>query len=211
MRFKNRKQAGQLLSEKLHHLKNENPIVLALPRGGVPVAFEVANSLGCELNVLISRKIGAPLQPELALGAICETAPPIWNQNLLDSLRRNTDDLKNIINNEHQKIQSYIKQFRNNKPLPSFENQTLILVDDGIATGATFFAAVRYLNQLNPKKIIAAIPVTSTTAQIRINDYVNEFISLISTDTLSSIGEWYEDFTQVSSEEVIKILSSCAF
>jgi putative phosphoribosyl transferase len=208
MIFRNRQQAGQQLAEELKKKNYENPLILALPRGGVPVAAEVARRLHAPLEVLLVRKLGAPFQPELALGAICEDSPPLWKDSLLYQTGLEPDDLGACLEQEKAKILKQKKLFRQGRPLQALSGRTLIVVDDGLATGATMEAAVRYLKHLAVNRLVVAVPVGAAAAIANLRGKTNEVIVLQSPVDLMSIGQWYEDFSQVSDSKVIDILKS---
>lgn len=206
MNFYNRQHAGRLLAEKLESFKFQNPIILALPRGGVPVAAEVATVLDAPLEVLAVRKIGAPFQPEVAVGALCEDEKPLWRQKLLSNLELKPEDLENSVNAEIEKVRQQIKLFRQGRSLASVKGRTVIVVDDGLATGATMWAAISFLQHHDAKKIVVAAPVSATSAAEKFRSSGTQVVATFETEDLNSVGEWYEDFSQVSNEEVIQIL-----
>lgn len=207
MIFQDRKHAGMLLAKKLEKYKNTNAIVLALPRGGVPVAAEIATALESSLDVLLVRKIGAPFYSELAVGAICEEEEPIWNQSILYQLGLTTDDLRHTVSAEREKIKNQMKIFRKSQKLSSISNKTVIIVDDGLATGATMSAAVKFLKKKCVKKIIIAVPVAAKSSSEKLKNKVDEIVALEEREDLMSVGQWYSDFTQVSDQEVVEILN----
>ncbi len=206
MIFHDRKHAGQLLAQKLRKYKKENSIVLALPRGGVPIAAEVASFLGAALDVLIVRKIGAPFQSELAVGAVCEESKPIWNNSILYQLGLEPGDLERTVGIEREKIKNQIKLFRGMRKFPSLNKKTIIIVDDGLATGATISAAIQYLKKKAVTKIIVAVPVAAASTAARLRSQIDEVVVLEERENLMSVGQWYEDFSQVTNDEVVEIL-----
>ncbi len=210
MVFAHRQQAGELLAAQLHPWAKPPPLVLALPRGGVPVALPIARALHAPLQVIISRKVGAPFQPELALGALCENDTPRWNKELLQHLDINTNDLTQTLMEEKSKIQNYIKLFRHGKPLSLKGHDTLILVDDGLATGATVISAIEYLKSKGDGKIkiIVATPVAAADTITKIKPMVDDIVCLQIPSDFTCVGEWYKDFPQVSSEEVVQMLQA---
>lgn len=206
MPFQNRKHAGQLLAAKVLHLKAENPILLALPRGGVSVAAEIAKELEIPLEVLVVRKIGSPFSSEVAVGAICEHAEPIFSDYMLAQMGLNPDSLKAAIQQEKKEVDRQLKEFRNNRPL-NIARKTVILVDDGLATGATMLAAIQCMNKKGAKKIVVAVPVAAALMAQSLRKKVDEVIAVEERNDLWSISRWYEDFTQVSDEDVKRSLS----
>jgi putative phosphoribosyl transferase len=212
MIYENRKMAGQLLAQKLKKYKseynNEDVIVLALPRGGVPVAEGVALEIQAPLEILAVRKIGAPHSHELALGAICEKESPFWNSSLLDQLGLRPLDVQEEVFNQRLRIDEQILKFRKGEGPSDYLGKVLIIVDDGLATGATAMAAARYLKGAGANKVVLAVPVASSSSLAKVRDWVDEVVVLQSREDLSSVGEWYNDFSQVSDEEVISILKN---
>lgn len=206
MIFHDREQAGQLLAEKLQKFKDGNSVVLALPRGGVPIAAEVAKSLNIPLEILTVRKIGAPFQPELAVGALCEDDEPIWNESILSELGLHYNDLEPVITEEADKIKHYVHLFRHDQEFPDLTNKVAIVVDDGLATGATMLAAIHYLKKKGADKIIVAVPVAAGVTAQHLRDQVDQVIVLSEEENLRSVGEWYKDFTQVEDNEVLSFL-----
>jgi predicted phosphoribosyltransferase len=206
MIFTDRQQAGQLLGKRLASYKGENSIILALPRGGVPVASEIATALKTPLDVLVVRKIGYPLHPEVALGAICENDEPLWNEQLLSQTGLRPEDLTNTVLLESEKIKRQIRTFREGRPLPSLFKKTVIVVDDGLATGATVAAALEYLKKQNVAKIVVAIPIAADSSARRLRSQVDSVVTVVEPEDLMSVGQWYDDFSQVSDDEVIEIL-----
>lgn len=206
MIFRDRKHAGQLLAQKLKSYKSTSTLVLALPRGGVPVAEEIANSLQAPLDVLIVRKIGAPYQPELAVGAICEDSEPFYNDSILFQLGLEPDDLGRIISAEREKIKKQTRLFRQSRALPSVVQKIVIVVDDGLATGATMAAAVKYLKKQGAMKVVIAVPVAATSSIKKFKGKVDDVVVYEEREDLMSVGQWYYNFSQVSDEEVTAIL-----
>ncbi len=211
MLFKNRVDAGQLLAEKLSHygsrFSSENPLILALPRGGVPVAFEVARALGAQLDVFIVRKLGAPGQPELALGAIASGGTIVWNQDIIRALSLSTASLQHIVERESAEVIRRERAYRGYRPQPRVSDRILILIDDGMATGATMLAAVQALRAKNPHKLIVAVPVAASEACNAIQQHVDEIICLEKPAPFFGVGTWYDDFTQTTDQEVSDLLA----
>jgi erythromycin esterase-like protein/predicted phosphoribosyltransferase len=203
MVFQNRKHAGRLLSRALSHYQNEDAIILALPRGGVPVASEIAAALKLPLDVLIVRKIGAAFQAELAAGAVSEDEEPIWNQSVLSQIGLDTEDLAPTLRSEKEKIKKQREMFRNGEKISSFVNKTAIVVDDGLATGFTMMAAIKYLKKKGAKKIVVAVPVAAEKSARQLKTKVDDVIILEKPADLWSVSQWYDDFSQVSDEEVM--------
>lgn len=203
MIFQDRKHAGRLLGEALSHYKNEDAIIFALPRGGVPVAAEISAALKLPLDVLIVRKIGAAFQAELAAGAICEDEQPIWNQSVLSQIGLNTDDLAPTLRVEKEKIKKQRALFRNNEKVSSVSHKTVIVVDDGLATGFTMLAAIKFLRKKGAAKIVVAVPVAAEKSARQLKSKVDEVVVLEKPVDLWSVSQWYDDFSQVEDEDVV--------
>ncbi|MDD5465524.1 MAG: phosphoribosyltransferase family protein [Candidatus Omnitrophica bacterium] len=208
--FRDRKEAGELLANELKYLSGKNVVVLGIPRGGIIVAAEVARVLAAKLDIVLSRKIGAPGNPELAIGSIGEDGKFFLNEGL--ALRVGAD--KNYIESERirqlAEIKNRIKKCRQVKPKVSLEGQTVIIIDDGVATGATMQAALLAAGRQKAKKVIAAIPVGAKESIDLLADYADELIVLRVPGFLGAIGEFYENFEQTSEEEVLSALREAA-
>lgn len=204
--FKNREEAGKILTEKLLEFQNIDPVILALPRGGVPIAYEIALKLHAALDVVLVKKIGAPGHEEFAIGAIAEDEKPILNEKIISQYKFNPDDIENMIIKRISEIRARSKVYRQKYPAIPLKGRNVIVVDDGLATGATMLAAISWLRTQDVKKIIVATPVSSKEAADEIKKNVDEFISLIIPENMMAVGMWYKDFTQVSDEEVLKCL-----
>ncbi|MBI3753813.1 MAG: phosphoribosyltransferase [Deltaproteobacteria bacterium] len=208
MLYKDRRDAGKKLASKLIHYKNrEDTLVLALPRGGVVVGDEIARVLHCPLDIIIIRKIGAPMQPELAIGAISETGTVVLNQDIISVYGISEQYIKREISRQKEEIARRISLYRGGKGITSVGGKVIILVDDGVATGATIKAAIETLKREKISRLVAALPVSSVSAQSDIKDMVDEWICLQSPSNFMAVGGYYEDFTQVTDEEVVEILT----
>ena len=208
MKFKNRTEAGKLLAKKLiHHQNKHNILILALPRGGVPVAFPIAKKLHVPLDLLLVKKIGVVGYDELAMGAIVFNAPPIFNQEILQQCPVTPEKLNEMIAEKQAILQERNKLYRHNKPAPDSKNKIVIIVDDGIATGASMRAAILAIKNQQPKKIIVAIPVADKAICDELAQIADEVICLYQPKSLSAVGQWYEDFTQVSDARVFALLN----
>lgn len=207
--FNDRESAGELLSEKLENYSNlQDTIILAIPRGGVVVGREISKKLNLPLDVVITRKIRDPLQPELALGAIDPAGAVYWDQPLLDELNIKKEDLKVEVISQTQEIKRRERLYRKSKPTLKLKDQTLILVDDGIATGATIISAIKYLENQGAKKILLAVPVVAEEVAQKVFEEVDEMVVLYKADYLGSVGKYYQNFNEVSDELVINLLNS---
>lgn len=212
MAFKDRKDAGRQLASRLTELRAKDargwpdPIVLALPRGGVPIGAEVASALGAPLDVLVARKIGAPGQPEAGIGAIAGEDPPIFDQRALQLLRITPDELAADVARERTELHRREYLYRKNRPQPVLHHRTVILVDDGLATGVTARAALRRIRTEHPAQVILAIPVCSTRSAEELRREADQVVCLQPHQNLHAVGVWYEDFAQVPDREVIALL-----
>ena len=200
--FRDRQEAGVRLAGLLERFQAERPIVLALPRGGVPVAYEVARALHAPLDVLIVRKIGAPFQPELGLGAVTEGGTRFVDEDMCAALGVAPEEIDEIVARERVEIERRLQRYRNGRPLPPLQGRTVILVDDGVATGGTARAAIRALRALGPGKIVFAVPVASVQAAELLSGEADELVAVEVPEDLMAIGAWYRDFRQVDNGEV---------
>jgi putative phosphoribosyl transferase len=209
--FFNRIEGGQLLAENLSSYANRDDVlVLALPRGGVPVAAEVARQLNAPLDVFVVRKLGLPGHPELAMGAIASGGIRVFNGDVMNSLRISDDVVNAITAEELIEIQRREKAYRDDLPPPEVEGKTIILVDDGIATGSTMLAAVAALRQLNAASIVVAAPVIAGSTYYEIRRAADDVAAVIVPENFCAVGEWYEDFSQTSDDEVRDLLAQAA-
>ena len=205
--FIDRADAGRVLAESLSAWRSAPAtVVLALPRGGVPVAYEVATALALPLDVLVVRKLGLPSQPELAMGAIASGGAIVLNRDVLRYLQGGDDALESIRARETVELLRRERQYRGNLPPLAMSGQTAIVVDDGLATGATMEAAVRSLTALGAKRIIVAVPVASVEARERVATVADEVVCPYTPEFFSAVGQWYRDFDQTSDEEVRDLL-----
>lgn len=210
MLFKDRQEAGKKLAEKLAELDVQNPIVLALPRGGVPVGFEVAKKLKSPLGVLVVRKLGAPAQPEFGIGAIAPENTAIYDDEAIRNLGISEEEVRHIEEVERKELQRRIKIYRGSQLMPNLKGKTVILVDDGLATGVTARAAIKYILEHHPDKLIVAMPVCALDSVQSIHSIIrpmkDDAICLSTPYDFSALGLWYRNFSQVSDEEVISLL-----
>lgn len=208
-KLNNRSHAGQLLSQQLNNYKNNpNVLVLALPRGGVPVAFEIAKELHLPLDVYLVRKLGVPGHKELAMGAIASGDVTVFNYEILNSLAIDSNEINAVIATERRELARRNKCYRNNNPPPEITNKIIILVDDGLATGATMRAAITALKKSKPQRIIVAVPVGALETCEALKQIADEVICLFTPEPLYGVGMWYHDFPQTSDEEVIRLLGN---
>lgn len=205
--YRDRLHAGKVLSEIILKRELINPIILALPRGGVPIGMQIAEVLKAPLDVLIVRKIGAPFNPEYGIGAISEDLIPLMSAESLVNEEHLEEEVKEIIENEKKELIRRIQLYRGDRKLPEFQNRTVILVDDGIATGVTAAAAGKFLKSQGAKEVILAVPVGPRTLGPLVRRNVDEIICPYTPAGFSGVGSWYQDFRQVSDEEVVYILN----
>lgn len=207
--FEDRADAGRRLADALAHVKDEAPIVLALPRGGVPVAFEVANALKAPLDVVLVRKIGAPGQKELGLGAVVDGAHPqiVLNEDIVREVQPGDDYIRAEAALELAEIERRRLVYRPERPPLAVTDRTVIVVDDGIATGGTVKAVLQALRESRPRKLILAVPVAPADSLADLSALADEVIVLATPEPFYAVGAHYRDFTQTSDGEVIDLLA----
>ena len=205
--FANRSEAGRVLAQRLLPFKSERPVVLALPRGGVPVGFEVARMLGAPLDLVLVRKIGAPFQPELAIGAVVDgaRAETVLNQEIVREFQIPESYVAEESARQLEEIERRRELYLAGARAP-VEGRTAIVVDDGIATGATMEAALHAIRRTNPKHLMLAVPVAPPDTIERLRPEVDEVVCLATPRLFHAIGSFYEDFRQVTDEEVVELL-----
>jgi putative phosphoribosyl transferase len=203
VRFRDRLDAGRRLAERLDHLRDERPVVLALPRGGVPVAVEVAAHLDAPMDVLVVRKLGLPRQPELGVGAIGEGGERVFNQDLLHELRLSPDDLAEVAEVEAAEVDRRVARYRGGHPPLDVAGRVVLVVDDGVATGFTARAAVEIVRARGAARVVVAVPVGSRQAMAELADLADEVVCLGTPSPFRAIGLFYDDFRQVSDNEVL--------
>jgi predicted phosphoribosyltransferase len=207
LRFRDRFHAGQILAERLSYLSGDpDLLVLALPRGGVPVAYEVARRLHAPLDVFVVRKLGVPGHEELAMGAIASGGIRVIDNPTVQALGITPEEIEAVTQRELRELERQERAFRDGRPVPTVQGKTVVLVDDGLATGATMRAAALALRSQNVKRLIVAVPVASAQACEEFQNEVNEVICLLTPEPFYAVGLWYEDFSQVSDEEVRRLL-----
>ncbi|HEY7592306.1 MAG TPA: alpha/beta family hydrolase [Actinophytocola sp.] len=209
MRFRDRVDAGRRLGEHLTDLRAANPVVVGLPRGGVPVAAEIAAALDAPLDIVLVRKIGAPQRPELAVGAVGEDGVTVRNEAVLAELGLSWPDLDEQIARERAEIERRATTLRPG-PRPSLEGRTVIVVDDGIATGATVVAAIRVTRRLGARRIVLVVPVAPADTVARLREIADDVVCGMTPRRFLAVGQWYDDFRQVGDEEVRDLLAAAA-
>lgn len=208
MRYKNRYLAGNFLAQKLgSYTDDRDAVVLALPRGGVPVGFAAATRLNVPLDVFIVRKLGTPNYPELAMGAIANGGVRVLNRDVIAALRIPQNEIERVFQEELTELKRREIAYKGSTELPDVKGKHVILVDDGLATGATMKAAVRAARILEPKRVICAVPVASELARHEFADEADEFICPFTPEPFGGVGQWYQDFSQISDEEVVRLLT----
>lgn len=208
MTFRDRAEAGQLLAEQLREYeKQPDTIVLALPRGGVPVGYEIAMKLNLALDVFVVRKLGVPGQPELAMGAIASGGVRVLNEDVLRAMPFAATAVAEITARETREVERRERDYRNGRPALELEGRVLILVDDGLATGATMLAAIAALRQKDPAKIVVAVPVCPPETLNEIERVADVAVALFAPEWFRGVGQFYEDFAQLSDATVRDFLA----
>lgn len=206
-RFHNRTEAGRRLAAQLSQYANSpDVLVLGLPRGGIPVAYEIAKALHVPLDVWLVRKLGVPGQEELAMGAIASGGVMILNNEIINLLKISREAVEQVAAAEKQELERRDQAYRGDRPLPQIENHTIILVDDGIATSSTLRAAIAALQRHQPKHIVVAAPVAPPSVCESLKTIVDDVVCLNTPEPLHSIGMWYIDFSQTTDNEVRDLL-----
>jgi putative phosphoribosyl transferase len=209
--FPNRAEAGRLLAEKLDkYAGHDDVLVLGLPRGGVPVAYEVAQRLGVPLDVFLVRKLGVPGFEELALGAIASGGVRVLNDDVVRALPNANELIESVTAKEMEELERREQRYRDGRPAPEPRGRTVILVDDGLATGATMRAAVAALRQQGAAKIVVAVPVGAADTCREFEAEVDETVCAIASEWFQAVGQYYEDFSQTTDEEVRELLARAA-
>jgi putative phosphoribosyl transferase len=210
-RFRDRAQAGHLLANRLMtYAGRPDVLVLALPRGGVPVAFEVASALRVPLDVVVVRKLGVPGQEELALGAIASCGVRVLNEDIVRLLALSQKAIDAVTIREGREVERRELLYRGGRPAYAVRGRTIILVDDGMATGATMRAAIGAVRQQQPARIIIAVPVAASTTYRELAEEVDGLVCLLRPRALRAVGSWYERFSQTTDEEVAHLLARAA-
>ncbi|MDW8424299.1 MAG: phosphoribosyltransferase [Meiothermus sp.] len=211
--FKDRNQAGELLAERLVALgydQEPHLLVFGLPRGGVPVAYPVARRLRAPLDVWVVRKLGTPGHEELAMGAIASGGGRVLNQEIVDSMQISADTLRAVEQRQQAELQRREQLYRGSRPFPDLAGKTVLLIDDGLATGATMKAAIAAARQKQPGRLVVAVPVAPPDTVAEIQGLVDEVVCLMTPALFQAVGLWYEHFPQTSDEEVLALLQAAS-
>jgi putative phosphoribosyl transferase len=207
MLFEDRRDAGRRLAELLARYRDDRPVVLGLPRGGVPVAAEVARALGAPLDVVVARKLGAPGMPEYGIGAIAEGGAVFVSAGALRELSIRPEEVSAIAERESVELLRRVRMYRGDRPFPEVRDRTVILVDDGVATGGTARAAIRAVRERQPRKLVLAVPVVAFQTAMALLPEVDDLVYLDAPEDFIAVGVWYRRFTQISDEEVVACLT----
>lgn len=207
MLFRDRTEAGRVLADRLAAYANyPDAMVLALPRGGVPVAFEVAETLNLPLDIFVVRKLGLPGHEEFAIGAIASGGARVLDQDLIRQLSLSDEIIEHIVAREQRELERRERTYRGQRPMLDVRDRIVIIVDDGLATGSSMRAAIAALRQKRPKKLIVAVPVGARMTCSELEALADEVICLETPENFSAVGLWYRDFSQITDEEVIHLL-----
>jgi putative phosphoribosyl transferase len=207
MPFRDRREAGRRLAERLSGLRSSRPLVLGLPRGGVPVAFEVARALGAPLDVLVVRKLGVPFQPELGMGAVGEDGVRVLNPEVLREAGVTDAQLAEVEARERAQVEERAARLRGGHPAIPLTGRTVIIVDDGLATGGTARAAIRVARERGAARVILAVPVAPPDTVAALSREADEVVAVETPEPFFAIGGWYVDFTPTSDQEVVDLLA----
>ena len=206
--FRNREEAGRMLAGELSRYRNDpTALILALPRGGVAVGYQLSLALHLPLDVLMTRKIGAPGNPEYAIGAVAETGSCSLNQEAVNSFGLSQHELEQLIHVQEKEIARRKDLYRQGRPLPQLTGRTVLLVDDGIATGATFIASALAIRSLQPRRLVGVLPVGPPSTIREVRSHVDELVVLMTPEPFEAVGNFFVDFTQVEDRDVIQYLN----
>lgn len=209
--FENRAEAGQVMADKLRdYADRPDVLVLALPRGGVPVAYEVAKALHAPLDVFVVRKLGVPGHEEMAMGAIASGGVKMINEDVVQLLNIPDSVIDSVTAQEQRELERRDRAYRDDRPEPQIEGKTILLIDDGLATGATMHAAVRAVRQRSPARIVVAVPTASASTCDAFRAEVEDVICAITPEPFRAVGLWYKDFEQTKDAEVRHLLQRAA-
>jgi putative phosphoribosyl transferase len=207
MSFANRAEAGRRLAERLSHLRDRSVVVLGLPRGGVPVALQVATALHAPLDVIVVRKLGVPYEPELGMGAIGEDGVRVVNSAIIRTFGVTDAQLATVEAHEREELARRARRFRGDRPRVSLHGRTAVIVDDGIATGSTARAACQVARALGANRVVLAVPVAPRDWTRRLGGEADEFVALETPEPFWAVGQCYADFSQTTDDEVVSCLA----
>jgi putative phosphoribosyl transferase len=205
-RFRDRREAGVALAERLVSYRDDRPVILGLPRGGVPVAYEVARALGAPLDVIVVRKLGVPFQPELGMGAVGEESVRVLDPHVVRIAQVTHDELAAVEARERAELERRVLMYRGDRPMLALEGRTAIVVDDGIATGGTARAALQIARAHGARKVVLAVPVAPPDSLRQLSDVADDVVTVTTPTPFHAIGAWYEHFTQTTDDEVRSLL-----
>jgi putative phosphoribosyl transferase len=205
-RFRDRRDGGRQLAARLAHLRDADPIVVGLPRGGLPVAFEVARALGAPLDVIVVRKLGVPFQPELGMGAIGEGGVRVLNDDVVRLARVGPAEIEEVETRERRELERRAHLYRSGRPMIPLAGRTVIVVDDGIATGGTARAALEVARAHGASRVVLAVPVAPPETVAELSSVADEIVTVDTPSPFSAVGQWYTQFTQVDDDEVVAYL-----
>ncbi len=208
MVFRDRAEAGRRLAERLLHLKGTDPVVLALPRGGVPVAAEVARALGVSLDVLVVRKLGVPGHRELAMGAIAPGGVRVLNSDVVQALDIDDSVIDEVTAEEAAELERRQERYRGDRPFPDLTDKVVIVVDDGLATGATMRVAVSALRAHRPRRVVVAVPVGARPTCRALGQEADEVVCARTPALFQAVGQWYRDFSPTTDAEIRRLLET---
>jgi predicted phosphoribosyltransferase/dienelactone hydrolase len=206
--FRDRHDAGRQLAFQVEQLRGEHPVVLGLPRGGVPVAYEVANALGAPLDVIVVRKLGVPFQPELGMGALGEGGVRVLNDRVMHAAGVTDAELASVEEHERAEVNRRARRFRGTRPMIELTGRTVLIVDDGLATGGTARAAIQVARAHGAKRVVLAVPVAPREAAHSLANDADDVVVMLQPPTFSAVGQFYADFTQTTDDEVIALLAA---
>ncbi len=211
MIFRDREQAGQQLASSLEKYRDKNPLILGIPRGGVVVAYQVAKVLKAQLDVIVARKLGAPSQPEFAIGAIAPNGIRVLNKESVHYFGLSKQDIENLVARQQQEMERRIQLYRSGREDLDVEDRIVIVIDDGLATGLTAIAAVRSVKKGGAKQIILAVPVCAADTFRNMQQEADEVICLSVPEYFDAVGRFYQDFPQTTDDEVITLLKGKSY
>lgn len=209
--FRDRSEAGRLLAARLDAFANRDDVlILALPRGGVPVGFELARALRAPMDVFVVRKLGVPGHEELAMGAVASGGVRVINEDVVNALNISDEDIEQVARSEREELERRERLYRDDRPAPDVRGRTVIVVDDGLATGSTMRAAVKALRRLGPARIVVAVPTAAPSTLAEFQRLADECVSVITPEPFRAVGLWYDDFSQTTDDEVRDLLNQVA-